>query len=131
MQRIALPQGLPLPQPLPPSLPPSLPLPLLLPLHVYFICSICFAECEILIANRAVSISDFDFDSCCCCRRCSPGICVSSVRQQATCSRLEQRAAARQHMWLRFPTIFVIYLEKSAASAAAFDSAFAAASAYA
>lgn len=38
-------------------------------------------------------------------------------------------AAARQHMWLRFPTIFVIYLEKSAASAAAFDSVFAAASA--
>jgi len=26
--------------------------------HVYFICSICFAECEILIANRAVSITN-------------------------------------------------------------------------
>lgn len=114
MQRIALPQALPLP--------PSLPL---LPLHVYFICSICFAECEILIANRAVSISDFGFDSCCCCCRCSPGICVSSVRQQAACSRLEQRAAARRHVLLRFPTIFVIYLEKSADSASASASVFA------
>lgn len=104
MQRIALPQ----------ALPPSLPL---LPLHVYFICSICFAECEILIANRAVSISDFGFDSCCCCRAY---VCpLSGSMQHAACSRLEQRAAARRHVLLRFPTIFVIYLEKSADSTSA------------